>query len=102
MSPESIGRRRALLLGAAALASACARSPSGDQQSGKSRDQTVKIVNTAATFAATEQQLMKDRGYLKQQGLQPAFLSVTDGSKIIGALLSGEADICTASGFNQV
>jgi ABC-type nitrate/sulfonate/bicarbonate transport system substrate-binding protein len=102
MSLESIGRRRALLLGAAALASACARSPNGDQQSGKAARQPVKIVNTAATFAATVQQLMKAKGYLEQQGLQPTFLSVADGSKIIGALLSGEADICTASGFNQV
>jgi ABC-type nitrate/sulfonate/bicarbonate transport system substrate-binding protein len=102
MSLQSIGRRRALLLGAAALATACTRSPSGGDSSGAANLKPVRIVNTAATFAVTIQQLIKDKGYLRQQGLQPTFLSVADGSKIIGALLSGEADICTASGFNQV
>ena len=47
------------------------------------------IVNTAGTFSATVQQLMKDKRYLEEQGLRPTFLSVGDGSKIIGALLSG-------------
>jgi ABC-type nitrate/sulfonate/bicarbonate transport system substrate-binding protein len=102
MSLQSIGRRRALLLGAAALAAACTRSPNGGDKPGPAGSMPVRIVNTAATFAVTVQQLIKDKGYLEQQGLQPSFLSVADGSKIIGALLSGEADICTASGFNQV
>jgi ABC-type nitrate/sulfonate/bicarbonate transport system substrate-binding protein len=102
MSLESISRRRALMLGAAALTSACTRGPSGADSSGAPKRLPVRIINTAATFAATVQQLMKDKGYLEQQGLQPTFLSVTDGSKVIGALLSGDADICTASGFNQV
>jgi ABC-type nitrate/sulfonate/bicarbonate transport system substrate-binding protein len=102
MSMQSIGRRQVLLLGAAALASACSRSPSGTDQSAAASRKPVRIVNTAATFAVTIQQLIRDRGFLQQQGLQPTFLSVADGSKIIGALLSGEADICTASGFNQV
>ena len=102
MSLEPIGRRRALLLGAAALAGACTRGPKSADASGGTNPLPVRIVNTAATFAATVQQLMKDKGYLEQQGLQPSFLSVADGSKVIGALLSGDADICTASGFNQV
>ena len=62
----------------------------------------VTIVNTAGTFAATVQQLMKDKRYLEEQGLRPTFLNVGDGSKILGALLSGQADICIASGFSQV
>jgi ABC-type nitrate/sulfonate/bicarbonate transport system substrate-binding protein len=102
MSLQSTGRRRALILGAAALAAACTRSPNAGDKSGSTGRMPVRIVNTAATFAMTVQQLMKDKGYLEQLGLQPNFLSVADGSKIIGALLSGEADICTASGFNQV
>lgn len=62
----------------------------------------MRIVNTAGTFAATLQQLIKSKGYLEEQGLRPDFLTVNDGSQVIGALLSGEADICTASGFSQV
>lgn len=98
-----MGRRRALqalmVTGAAITAAACSRRQADSITSGRAR---VRIVNTAATFAATLQQLMKERRYLEEQGLQPTFLTVNDGSQIIGALLSGEADICTASGFSQV
>jgi ABC-type nitrate/sulfonate/bicarbonate transport system substrate-binding protein len=96
-----IGRRRALVLtGAALAATACSHGQSG--AGGAGNGASVRIVNTAGTFAATLQRLMKARGYLEKRGLRPAFLSVNDGSQIIGALISGEADICTASGFSQV
>src|SRR5258708_3032922 len=45
---------------------------------------------------------MIERRYLEELGLRPTFLNVSDGSKIIGALLSGDADLCIASGFSQV
>ena len=101
MRSKPIGRRRALqLAGAALTVAACSRrSPSAGRAT---KQASVRIVNTAGTFAATLQQLMRDRGYLEKQGLRPTFLSVNDGSQIIGALISGEADICTASGFSQV
>jgi ABC-type nitrate/sulfonate/bicarbonate transport system substrate-binding protein len=103
MSLKPIGRRGALTLGAGALASAvCPGERRGLDQARAAAPQPVTIVNTAGTFAATVQQLMKDKRYLEELGLKPNFLSVGDGSKIIGALLSGEADICIASGFGQV
>lgn len=106
MHLESIGRRRALrtliLTGAALLASGCSRRQLAPKGGGPSGLVPVRIVNTAANFAATLQQLMRDRRYLQEQGLRPTFLTVNSGSQIIGALLSGEADICTASGFGQV
>ena len=96
-----IGRRRALLLAGAALTTTmCSRPQSGTSRA--TERSSVRIVNTAGTFAATLQQLIKSRGYLEQRGLRPTFLSVNDGSQIVGALISGEADICTASGFSQV
>ncbi|MGH2447315.1 MAG: ABC transporter substrate-binding protein [Chloroflexota bacterium] len=101
MSCKPIDRRRALLLAGAALTmTACSRRQSA--VSGEPQRTAVTIVNTAGTFAATLQQLMRDKGYLEKRGLRPTFLTVNDGSQIVGALISGEADICTASGFNQV
>lgn len=106
MSGNSLGRRRTLralmAAGVAVTAAACSRRQSQSGTSGAPRRARVRIVNTAATFAATLQQLMKQRRYLEEQELDPAFLTVNDGSQIIGALLSDEADICTASGFSQV
>src|SRR5258708_6756835 len=103
MGLKPIGRRRALTLGTAALTmTLCSGRQRGIGQASATEPDAVTIVNTAGTFAATVQQLMKDRRYLEEQRLRPTFLSVGDGSKIIGALLSGEADICIASGFGQV
>src|SRR6266700_4967953 len=102
MGLKPIGRRRALALGAAALTTLCTGRQRGFGQGRAANPEPVTIVNTAGTFAATVQQLMKDKRYLEELGLRPTFLSVGDGSKIIGALLSGEADICIASGFSQV
>jgi len=101
MGLKPIGRRRAVALGAAAL-TLCAGRQRGFGQARAADPESVTIVNTAGNFAATVQQLMKDKRYLEEQGLRPSFLGVGDGSKIIGALLSGEADICIASGFSQV
>jgi ABC-type nitrate/sulfonate/bicarbonate transport system substrate-binding protein len=97
---KPIRRRNALKLAAAALAAGVGGRRRGFAQ-GRDAD-PVTIVNTAGTFGATVQQLMKDKRYLEDFSLRPNFLSVGDGSKIIGALLGGEADICIASGFGQV
>jgi ABC-type nitrate/sulfonate/bicarbonate transport system substrate-binding protein len=103
MGLRPVGRRGALAFGAAALTTTlCAGRPGGFGQTRAADPGHVTIVNTAGTFAATVQQLMKDKRYLEEQALQPTFLSVGDGSKIMGALLSGEADLCIASGFSQV
>src|SRR3954451_15193090 len=103
IGPRSIARRQALRLGAAALTTGF--SASGARGFGPAfvaDPQAVTIVNTAGTFAATVQQIMKDKRYLEEMGLKPNFTSVGDGTKILGALLSGEADLCIASGFSQV
>ena len=92
MALKPIGRRQALLLGAATLAAtACS-----EQKSGQGQADPVTIVYTGGNFAATLQQLMKQKRFLQDMGLRPNFISVGDGSKVIGALLSGQADICIA------
>jgi ABC-type nitrate/sulfonate/bicarbonate transport system substrate-binding protein len=103
MGLKPIGRRRAIALSGAALAATVCTGPRRWIGQARAADpEPVTIVNTAGTFAATVQQLMKDKRYLEELGLRPTFLSVGDGSKIMGALLSGEADVCIASGFGQV
>jgi ABC-type nitrate/sulfonate/bicarbonate transport system substrate-binding protein len=97
MDPASIPRRRVLALGSASLTAACT-----PRLGGAGRSEPVTIVGTTGTLAATVQQLMKDQRFLEQMGLRPTFLNVADGTKVVSALLSGNADICAASGFNQV
>ena len=46
--------------------------------------------------------LLKQEGIFEQLGLDANILHVSDGSKLIGSLLSGEMDMCALSGFGQV
>ena len=97
-----VRRREALLLGGAALAlGACSRSGQGTGRRSTGGD-PVTIMTTAGSFAVTMQQLMRDQRFLEKQGLRPNFVSVADGTKVMGALINGDADLCTASGFGQV
>ena len=62
----------------------------------------IKIVNTQGNATVTLQELMRRRGYLQEFGVEPQITYVSDGSKLMGSLLSGENDICMFSGFGQV
>lgn len=62
----------------------------------------VNIATTAGLTARTLTQVMLDQGYLAQFDLEPNYIPVSDGSKIIGSLYSGESDICMGSGFPQI
>jgi len=62
----------------------------------------VNIVNTASNVTYTIQQLLKNKGWLEDFGLEPITQNVSDGGKLMGALLSGGSDICLLSGFGQV
>ncbi len=62
----------------------------------------IKIVNTQGNATVTVQELMRRRGYLQEFGVEPQITYVSDGSKLMGSLLSGENDICMFSGFSQV
>ncbi|PWK61304.1 ABC transporter substrate-binding protein [Aminobacter sp. AP02] len=73
--------------------------PSGALAQGKD---TVSIATVSGIYAQTLTKLMINQGYLEQFGLEAKYVPVADGSKIIGALLSGEVDVCMGSGFPQV
>jgi ABC-type nitrate/sulfonate/bicarbonate transport system substrate-binding protein len=62
----------------------------------------IKIVNTQGNATVTIQELMRRQGYLQALGVEPQITYVSDGSKLMGSLLSGENDICMFSGFSQV
>ena len=62
----------------------------------------VNIVNTRGMATLTVQELMKRRRHLEDMAIEPSILYVTDASKLMGSLLSGESDICMFSGIGSV
>ncbi len=62
----------------------------------------IRIVNTQGNATVTLQELMRRQGYLQEFGVEPQITYVSDGSKLMGSLLSGENDMCMFSGIAQV
>jgi ABC-type nitrate/sulfonate/bicarbonate transport system substrate-binding protein len=92
-----ISRRTALttgLIGAGALAAGCAPA--------KQDGLPVTILSSQGPQVLTIQQLITDKGYLKEVGLAPNMVPVASGTNIIGPLLTGNADICIFAGFSQL
>lgn len=102
MSSQPFLHRRGALrlggLGAANLLSLTLR----DAQAKTARAVRVSIINTGSNSTYTLQELLKRKHWLEDFGLEPTTQNVSDGSKLIGALLSGNSDICLLSGFGQV
>lgn len=63
--------------------------------------QKIAIASTSGDSGQTLIELMQSQGFLKKFDLEPEFLSVSDGAKIVSAIVSGSADICRGSGFGQ-
>lgn len=100
-SSKLIRRRTVLQIGAAGVASVLSVTLR-DMRATAAGLLNVNIVNTSPNSAFTIQELIKERHWLEDFGLQPQTLNVSDGSKLMGALLSGSSDICLLSGFGQV
>ena len=96
MTDRHMINRRGLALGSLAAATFSAF-PTRAQEKLK-----IKIVNTQGNATVTLQELMRRKGYLQEFGVEPQITYVSDGSKLMGSLLSGENDICMFSGFGQV
>ncbi len=62
----------------------------------------INVVNTSGNTNVVLATLLKQEGLFEQLGLDANILHVSDGSKLIGSLLSGEMDMCALSGFGQV
>ena len=61
----------------------------------------VRIVSAQGNQVVTMQELVRQQGYLEELGIDPEILTVGDGTKLIGALLSGSSDVCVFAGFSQ-
>jgi ABC-type nitrate/sulfonate/bicarbonate transport system substrate-binding protein len=97
-----VGFSRRDLLGAAALAAGTGAGLGLAVPAQAQQKHIIKIVNTQGNATVTLQELMKRQGYLQEMGVEPQITYVSDGSKLMGSLLSGENDICMFSGFAQV
>jgi NitT/TauT family transport system substrate-binding protein len=62
----------------------------------------INIVNTSGNTNVVLATMLKQEGIFEQLGLDAKIQHVSDGSKLIGSLLSGEMDMCALSGFGQV
>ncbi len=98
MPSQEIGRRDALRFGVAASAAFGA----GLRPARAADRYKVNIVNTDANTTRALQALIVRKGWFEELGVDAATLNVSDGSKLMGALLSGASDICMLSGFGQV
>jgi NitT/TauT family transport system substrate-binding protein len=96
--PFSTLNRRDVLAGTAAVLGAVAAPYVARAQALK----PINIISTQGKATQTLQELIKRKKYLEEMGLNPNMVYVADGSKLLGALLSGESDICMMSGFGQV
>ena len=62
----------------------------------------INLVNTAGNTNVVLATLLKQEGIFEELGLDASVVHVSDGSKLIGGLLSGQMDMCALSGFGQV
>lgn len=104
---REIGRRAALKLGAAATVggvSLAAGTPFIEFALAVENGAPlkVKIANTAGRTTHVLQTLLAQKGYFQKFGLTPELLNVSDGSKVTGALIGGDVDVCMISGFSSL
>jgi ABC-type nitrate/sulfonate/bicarbonate transport system substrate-binding protein len=62
----------------------------------------IKVANASGALNLTMTALTRRQRFFESFGLAPDMMSVSDGSKILGAIVGGTADISLASGFGQV
>lgn len=94
-----MSRRAALSLGSSLSLTAIIQ-PIGN--SWAAEEETIRIVGTTGDLPSVLQYIVTHNGYLAEFGLQASFTNVADGNRIMGSIVSGEADVCMLSGFSQV
>jgi ABC-type nitrate/sulfonate/bicarbonate transport system substrate-binding protein len=98
-----ITRRDCLELGGLAAAS-LVLGPSMIQRAFAEQDGMLSatIANSSGNVSMTFQELIRSQGYFDQLKLNGTHVNIADGSKIVPALLSGQADISVIGGIPQV
>ncbi len=62
----------------------------------------IKVANAGGSLNLTMGELMRQQRFLESFDLDPEILTVADGTRILGGIVSGSVDVSTASGFGQV
>jgi len=86
-----------LLAGGTSLFSGCSR-----KSAAGSNELPVRILSSEGNQVLTINSLVKDKGYFNEFGLAATSTPVASGTNIVGALISGQADICIFAGFSQL
>ena len=60
----------------------------------------VQVITSNSTLTHALLDLLESQGYLKELGVKQTFVHLNDNSKVVPALLSGEADLCILIGFS--
>jgi ABC-type nitrate/sulfonate/bicarbonate transport system substrate-binding protein len=61
----------------------------------------VTIANASGSLNLTMAELMRQKKFLEAVDLDPNVLTVADGTRILGGVVSGSVDLSTMSGFGQ-
>ena len=93
----SIASTRRGFIGASAAAAAMSLAP---RRSRAAELQKVRIITTSGNL--TWEEILRQKRYMEELGIEAETIHVSDGTKIIGSLLNGESDIAIATGFNQL
>lgn len=96
MTDGILFKRRSFLAGVAGAAALPAFSALGGAST------PLQVVVTEGVSGLTLEQIAQDQGFFKKFGVELQMTEVSDGSKCVAALLSGAADVCAWSGFNQL
>jgi ABC-type nitrate/sulfonate/bicarbonate transport system substrate-binding protein len=91
-------RRNLLLNGAAGVLVASLQAGAG-RAAGPA---PIRIANATGGLNMVMAELMRQQRFLESYGLTPDILGVSDGTKILGGVVSGSVDASYMSGFGQV
>lgn len=62
----------------------------------------ITLVNAQGASNRVVQQVLNDKKYLEEFGLEPTLMGMSSGTKIMAALLGGSADATMMAGFGQI
>jgi ABC-type nitrate/sulfonate/bicarbonate transport system substrate-binding protein len=68
----------------------------------QSKKDQVNIVCAAGNLTATLGALIEEQGFFDKYSLDARTVYVSDGTKVLGSVVSGDMDVCTLSGFSNV
>ena len=88
----SIASTRRGFIGASAAAAAMSLAP---RRSRAAELQKVRIITTSGNL--TWEEILRQKRYMEELGIEAETSHVSDGTKIIGSLLNGESDIARSA-----